>query len=665
MEVIQQAPFLPLTKSLMETIASLNSRQLAATQQSIAEFLAKTYQYVHVPKMNVIHDCLGILIKERKIYHTGNGYFVSSHNPFEKPADAPKENGDVLGSKDSKCVACEVISKGKSVKAEKAKKKVKGKDMENGKAKTTGKETGKSEREKIVDDTESKRVSEGNGEKISMRRKEEETKKAPSETASESSASEGTTKKAKKQKKGVLDRISCFVKGKSFPSSDFEESKQEETINTLSPPSKSTPTQGTAPLTVQEEISPSQLRRTQFRTQRTLSAPAGSQGSPPVMDINIIEKELEESSKREIKSEVPNFRQLARSKSFAASEKRSSLPLPVMRSNSFSAPSTKAARQISNDSAPGTWDKRMRMNHGNIVRNSPARQTIHVSRPSSCNIGIVRPLGTNQHRPLSRSNSMKKENPGNKGGSLSPPSTPRNPPVPSGFPQLREKSQAHADLSVVRSSSYTEPGMVRFANRQVPHRASIAGSYFESPLQQLLARKPNGYISPPSPGVRVTVPLKGRHFTPGKHSTTSPKRTPPNNPLRKQPPISPPPPAQKQSPDIPRSRNDCSSPVCYDTSLINNRVENCKCNGINNADGPQFVPVFNPKYHYKHVGLPSDGVSSEHIYIEEMTPTASELTLIEERYTETGAGNESKPLGIYKRGTEESVNDSLTFIGII
>ena len=662
MEVIQQAPFLPLTKSLMETIASLNSRQLTATQQSIAEFLSKTYQYVHVPKMNVIHDCLGILIKERRIYHTGNGYFVSTHSPFDKPADAPKENGDALESKDSNCVACEVISKGKSSKAEKTKKKVKGKDIENGKAKTPGKEMGKGGREKVVDEAESKRVSEDNGEKISMRQKEEETKKAPSETASESSASEGTAKKAKKQKKGVLDRISCFVKGKYFPSSEFEESKQEQTIKAPSPPTKPTPTQGAAPLAVQEDIPPSQLRRAQFRTQRTLSAPAGS---PSTMNANISEKELEEFSKREMKSEVPNVRQLARSKSFAATEKRPSPPVPVMRSNSFSAPSTKAARQISTESSPGTLERRMRMNYGNIIRNSPGRQTIHVSRPSSCNIGIVRPLGTNQHRPLSRSNSMKKENSGNKGGSLSPPSTPRNPPVPSGFPQLREKSQGHADLSVVRSRSFTETGMMRVANRQVPHRATISGPYFESPLQQLLARKPHGYISPPSPGVRVTVPLKGRHFTPGKHWTTPPKMTPPNSPLRKQPPISPPPSAQEQSSDIPRSRNDCSSPVCYDTSLINNKVENCKCNGINNANEPQFVPVFNPKYNHKHVGLPSDGVSSEHICIEEMTPTASELTLIEERYAETGAGNESKPLGVYKRGTEESVNDSLTFIGII
>ena len=89
MEVIQQAPFLPLTKSLLETISALNNSQLTATKQSIAEHLAKTYQYVHVPKLNVIHDCLGILIKEERIHHTDNGYFVT-----------PKEDGGAHESKD-------------------------------------------------------------------------------------------------------------------------------------------------------------------------------------------------------------------------------------------------------------------------------------------------------------------------------------------------------------------------------------------------------------------------------------------------------------------------------------------------------------------------------------------------------------------------------------
>ena len=656
MEVIQQAPFLPLTKSLMETIYSLNNSQLVATQQSIAECLAKTYQYVHVPKLNVIHDCLGILIKERKIYHTGNGYFVSTHSPFDKPVPAPKQNGDAPGSKDSKCVACEVISKGKAAKAEKAKKKVKGKETENGKVKTSEKEMEKNEREKTTDGkgSESKRVVDVKEGKCLAQDKEEQVNKTVSETTSESGASEETTKKSKKQRKGVLNRISSFVKGKSIPSPDIEETKQEEIVKAPSPPLQHSTLPEAAPLAIQEDVSPSNLRRAQFRALRTLSAPAGR---PSSMGANIYNKELEELKQSEIKSEIPKTWQFGRSKSFVATERRSCPPVPVMRSNSFTAPSTKVARQISTESAPGTWDRRMRMSYGNIIRHSPVRQTIHVSRPSSCNIGIVRPLSATPQTTLSRSSSVKKEMPGKKRGSLSSPSSPRNPSVPSSIPQLKEKSQGREKVSVVRSRSFTEPGIIRMANRQVAHRATIAGPYFESPLQQLLARKPKGYISPPSPGVRVTVPPKGRHYVPGKHPIASPKRTPPSSPQRKQHPVSPRVPLQKQNPDTARNRGDCISPVCYDTSFINNRTENSKCNGISNANGTQFTPMFLPSDNY-------NDISSEHICIEEMTPTVSEDTLIEDRCTETGP-DDNKLLGLYKTTTEQNVNDSLTFIGII
>lgn len=663
MEVIQQAPFLPLTKSLMETIYSLNNSQLVATQQSIAECLAKTYQYVHVPKLNVIHDCLGILIKERKIYHTGNGYFVLAHNPFDKPVHAPKQNSDVPGSKDSKCVACEVISKGKAAKAEKTKKKVKGKEIENGKVKTAEKEMENNERKKTADGkgSESKRVVDVNEGKSLAQEKEEEINRTVSETTSESGASEEATKKSKKQKKGVLNRISSFVKGKTIPSSDIEETKQEEIVKAPSPPLQHITLPEAVPLATQEEVSQSNLRRAQFRALRTLSAPAGR---PSCMGANVYNKDLEELKQSEIKSEGPKTRQFGRSKSFVAMERRSCPPVPVMRSNSFTASSTKVARQITTESAPGTWDRRMRMSYGTIIRNSPVRQTIHVSRPSSCNIGIIRPLSATPQKTLSRSNSVKKEMPGKKRGSLSPPSSSRNLPVPSSIPQLKERSQGREKVSVVRNRSFTEPGLLRMTNRQVAHRATIAGPFFESPLQQLLARNPNGHISPPSPGVRVTVPPKGRHYVQGKHPITSTKRTPPSSPQRKKHPVSPRLPLQKQNPDTPRNKSDCTSPVCYDTSFINNTTESSKCNGIGNANGTPFTPSFLPSDNYNDVSMFSDDVSSEHICIEEMTPTVSEDTLIEDRYTENGP-DDNKPLGVYKTTTEQNVNDSLTFIGII
>ena len=666
----------------METIASLNSSQLAATQQSIAEHLAKTYQYVHVPKLNVIHDCLGILIKERKIYHTGNGYFVSNHSPFDKPADAPKENGDANGAKESRCVACEVISKGKANKAEKAKKKKKerekegAKDKEKGKVKTSAKEEETPDCKTPVDHVESKLEERGTQDKLPTPQTLEETIKAPSETASETS-SEGATKKTKKQKKGVLNQISCFIKGKTLSAAEVSEdtkketkpeNTEEQTVPSPSPPPQVTNVQCPVPLAVQEDTSLSLSRkersiRLQFRNKRALSAPSDN----PSVLAPILNKELEEPAKREAKKTDPKPRQLARSKSFAAAEKR---PAPVQRSNSFSAPSTRVARQISTESAPGTWDRRMRMNYGDIIRNTPARQTIHISRPSTCNIGIVRPLDTTQQRPLSRSNSLKKETPQKKGGSLSPPGTPRSFVTPNSIPRLKENSNRQA---VVRSKSFTEPGVVRLANRQYSFRPNM-GPHYESPLQQLLARKTPVYTAPPRPNtaVRFTVAPKGRFHTPVKHSPVSPKRTPPNSFPRKQPQQPAGQPARLSPKERSYTRNDCSSPVCYDTSMVNQKVPNCMCNGdVNNAEGTaKFAPDFhsNHNYYQQHVGSPSDGVSSEHICIEEMTSTsASEVTLTEDvdRYAETRNDNEGKPLGLYKTFNDEGVNDSLTFIGII
>ena len=680
MEVIQQAPFLPLTMSLMETIASLNSSQLAATQQSIAEHLAKTYQYVHVPKLNVIHDCLGILIKERKIYHTGNGYFVSSHSPFDKPADAPKENGDAQGAKESRCVACEVISKGKSAKAEKAKKKKKerekegAKDKENGKVKNSAKEEKTPDCKTPDDKVESKGGERETEYKPPTPQMQEETTKAPSETTSETS-SEGAAKKAKKQKKGVLNQISCFIKGKTLSAAEVsedtkEETKhetiQEQTIPSPSPPPQVTNAQCPAPLAVQEDTSLSLSRkersiRLQFRNKRALSAPAENLS----LCAPVLNKELEQPVKSEAKKTVPKPRELARSKSFAAAEKR---PAPVQRSNSFSAASTRVARQTSTESAPGTWDRRLRMNYGDIIRNTPARQTIHVSRPNSCNIGIVRPLDRTQKRPLSRSNSLKKETPRKKGGSLSPPDTPRSFVTPNSTPRPKENNPNRS--VVVRSKSFTEPGVVRLANRQFSFRPTM-GPHYESPLQQLLARKAPGYTAPPSTAVRVTVAPKGRFYTPVKRSPASLKRTPPSGPSRKQLKQPAGQPTGQSPKEKPFSRNDCSSPVCHDTSMINDKVSNCLCNGdMSNAEGTaKFHPVLHLNHNYPQpVGFPSDGLSSEHICLEEMTSTsASEVTLTEyvDRYAETRTDNEGKRLGLYKTFNDEGVNDSLTFIGII
>lgn len=698
MEVIQQAPFLPLTKSLLETISALNNSQLTATKQSIAEHLAKTYQYVHVPKLNVIHDCLGILIKEERIHHTDNGYFVT-----------PKEDGGAHESKDDKCEAASNVAAAKS---EKAKKNTKRKETQKEKTKDKDKVNENVGGEKVSKIVEHNAKTKEKEEKL--QKTEEESNRTPSETASESGTSEGSVKKPKKPRIGMLDRITCFVKGKSFPSYEFEITKQESTV-TPTPPSTpqsilsqvntsqrmssqvtapestssqvtaprsipcqvtaprsilsqvtaplSIPSQVTAPIAIHDDSANSAIPKAQFRTQRFSSAPVER---PHPIDFSNT-KNVEGFGKEEIKSRQLNPRQLHRSKSFVTAEKRPAPPERVMRSNSFAAPSTKtlAVKGTMTESATGHFDRRMRINNGNIVRNSPARHTIHVSRPRPCNVGIVRPLSTNQERPIPRNASVKSNKAGEKGGSLSPPST-RDPQTSRNIPHGNSKTKGRTHFSVVRSRSFTDPGMMKLANRQTFHRTAIAGPYFQSPLQQLLASKTHGYLSPPNSGSRVTVQPKGRHFVPGKRSTAPPKKAPSSNLVRKPHPVSPRASAERQAPSILKNGSDCSSPVCYDTTLINTRVENCAC-GMNTPNSTRpHAPTFLHDNHYKHLSLHSDADSSEHIFIEEMTSTDSEVTLAEGVYTKSETGGESNPLGFYKQvANKEGINDSLTFIGII
>ena len=660
MEVIQQAPFLPLTKSLVETIAALNENKLTATQESIAEYLAKTYQYVHVPKLNVIHNCLGILIKERTIYHTGNGYFVSAtHNSYGTPSEALKQNGVVNNAKDQRRVSCEVSSKGKPAnsdngrKTNKSKGKEGGKKKRNEKNKCLKKKEESSELKSLGVDVEKRQLEERKNSESKILANREEKFNSPSETASVSSG-DGTKNKTKKPKKGMLNQISCFIKGKTS-TAEISEGAKEEQIQTPPPLGqcvKETTAQQYAPLAVPEVESPELVkneRSVHFRHNRTISAPEGTRythetesGKAPVV-FRSKRPETDPLSYQEPMSSV------TRNRSFVGSSVNR--PKPVMRSNSFTAART-TTRQPA-DMAQGSCEAYMRrLNYGDIIRNNPARRTVHVSRPSSFNIGIVRPLDTNQ--PLYHSNSVKKESVRMKAASLSPSSTPR----------LKEKVAGHRGLTVVRSKSFTEPTSSRTMN-QSSRRSTIGPFYPDSTLQQLL-KTPTAHVTPTSPKVRITVPSKGKACAPFK--LQAPKKTPPNSPVRKQ---------QRKpavSPDFATNReitqltiDNCSSPICYDTSTMKVKGNSLKRNleVVNDQTKltPPYLPADHSEVNQRYCALPSTCASSDHIVIEELTSSApsSKGSLSDDNCAE----HQSKPLGKFKKISDEGVNDSLTFIGII
>ncbi|KAK7003030.1 storkhead-box protein 1 [Biomphalaria glabrata] len=76
MQVIPQTQFMPLPDALCSIIMDLNMRRIVATLDVIYEKLSHWYKDMTVPSQQLVFETLGNLIKDRKVFHTGSGYFV-------------------------------------------------------------------------------------------------------------------------------------------------------------------------------------------------------------------------------------------------------------------------------------------------------------------------------------------------------------------------------------------------------------------------------------------------------------------------------------------------------------------------------------------------------------------------------------------------------------
>ena len=71
MQVIPQTQFTPLPDALCSVIQGLNSRRLPATLDVVLDKLEAWHKDVTPPTQQLIFDTLAALIRDRKVFHTG------------------------------------------------------------------------------------------------------------------------------------------------------------------------------------------------------------------------------------------------------------------------------------------------------------------------------------------------------------------------------------------------------------------------------------------------------------------------------------------------------------------------------------------------------------------------------------------------------------------